>query len=87
MVVMVHLAIANAPTFSVAVVKAPFALRRSGASPAYPRVFFSIHIFGGIDNCLGSNHSPRVAELEDAVALGATGHVMPVRVRTPARGP
>ncbi len=39
---MVVLAIANAPTFSVAVVRAPFALMRSGASPAHPRVLLSI---------------------------------------------
>jgi len=34
MLVMVHLAIANAGTFSIARVRAPFALMRGGASPA-----------------------------------------------------
>jgi hypothetical protein len=33
MILMVHLAIVNAPTFSVALVRAPFALMRGGASP------------------------------------------------------
>jgi hypothetical protein len=33
MMVMVHLAIENAGTLSVALVRAPFALKRGGASP------------------------------------------------------
>jgi hypothetical protein len=55
MIQMVHLAIVNAPTFSVAVVRAPFALMRSGASPANPRVFFRIHAFCQFDNYQGVN--------------------------------
>jgi len=50
MTIMVHLAIKNAATFEIAVVRAPFALMRGGASPAallsfkeyQNRKFFSI---------------------------------------------
>jgi hypothetical protein len=42
------LAIVNAPTFSVAVVRAPFALTRGGASPADPRVLLSITLLASM---------------------------------------
>jgi hypothetical protein len=90
----VFLAIASRDGLTIAVVGAPFALKRGGAS-ARPRAFLLYRL--QIESCqvifkarglleIKKLISPRVAKLVNAVALGATG-IAAFRVRLPARGP